>query len=398
MRIQLGINPKWFQDNLVARVLSSDAEPITVFLASLVVEQFESLFEEMVKFGEILRFKVEWPHHGFGQVRTPISLKQATEKELCDLGYFSATLVTTPENAFEICLGPPIGLRWLETPIIKQQTLKTIHKQIIQMRIGLQATNLTSASNALIPSCKCPTDLLVPYIDGVWDIALRFVCKICGKTYFCECFREALGKHYQTALEKRSYYAEHGWPHKFIRAYEQSRFRKGICHLCRDIASDLFYCHPMYGSKVMVHYGPYIMRTAIEKGISQREAENEIRDLLGIPRIGEGWISEVELLNIVRDIFSNEKVIHQASPDWLGPQRLDIYIPLLKIAIEYQGRQHYEPVEFFGGKEGFRKTQERDRQKAQACAKNDITLIYFRYDQAITREIVKQRLNDILSQ
>ncbi|NIM04544.1 MAG: hypothetical protein GTN65_02750, partial [Armatimonadetes bacterium] len=92
--------------------------------------------------------------------------------------------------------------------------------------------------------------------------------------------------------------------------------------------------------------------------ISRREAENEIRNVLGIPGIGEGWISEVELLNMVREILPEEEVVHQASPEWLGSQRLDIFIPSLRIAIEYQGRQHYEPVPFFGGDEGFRKTRE----------------------------------------
>ena len=87
----------------------------------------------------------------------------------------------------------------------------------------------------------------------------------------------------------------------------------------------------------------------MEKNIGIRDAENEIRELVGIPRIGEGWLSEANLLKIVRDIFPHEDVFHQASPKWLGKQRLDIYIPTFKVAIEYQGKQHYEPVEYFGG-------------------------------------------------
>ncbi len=143
--------------------------------------------------------------------------------------------------------------------------------------------------------------------------------------------------------------------YQFIADYNETSFRSGICHLCQDINSDLFYCHPMYGSKVKVHYGPYIMRVATEKNISQYDAENEIRDILGIPRINEGWSSEVELLNIIRNIFKDEEVVHQSSPDWLGRQRFDIFIPTQKIAIEYQGREHYEPVQYFGGEEAFKK-------------------------------------------
>jgi hypothetical protein len=124
------------------------------------------------------------------------------------------------------------------------------------------------------------------------------------------------------------------------------------------------------------------------------DSENRYREIVGVPRIGEGWVSEVELLNFVKDIFQKEKVIHQGSPGWLGLQRLDIYLPRLKLAIEYQGRQHYEPVPFFGGEEGFSRTQNLDRRKAKLCAENDVTLIYFRFDEKIGREMVESRIRN----
>ncbi len=33
--------------------------------------------------------------------------------------------------------------------------------------------------------------------------------------------------------------------------------------------------------------------------------------------------------------------------------RFDFYLPLQSVAIEYDGEQHFRPVELFGGKEGF---------------------------------------------
>jgi very-short-patch-repair endonuclease len=199
------------------------------------------------------------------------------------------------------------------------------------------------------------------------------------------------------ALEKKNHYVESGWPHKFIAAYQKSQFRESICHLCRDIPSEIFYCHPMYGSKVKVHYGPYIKRIAVEKNIEEHEAENEIRDILGIPHIGEGWVSERELLNMVKSIFPGNEIVHQASPEWLGRQRLDVFIPELRLAIEYQGRQHYEPVPFFGGEDGFRQTQERDKFKARLCSENGVTVVFFRYDEIITRELVETRIREALN-
>lgn len=401
--IQLDIDLEQFQDELVTALPTPSSQTILTLIANLVVEQFKRRLEGLVISGKALRFKVEWFRPAYildlsqtsylDPVKLPTSLRELINQKLIDLGDFFTTVVTQRDNCTEICFVPPTNLCWENPPEIKRISLKTIDKHTIRMRsLLLQAKDLVPVSYVFGAPCKCPSDLLLPYIDGVWDWALRFVCKVCGKSYFCECFRTALEKHYLKALSEQNHYAEGGWPHKFIATYQQSQFREGICHLCLDVASDLFYCHPMYGSKVRVHYGPYIVRTAIEKDITQREAENEIRDLLGIPRIGEGWISEVELLNLVREILPGKEVIHQASPEWLKRQRLDIYISSLKLAIEYQGRQHYEAVEFFGGEEGLQKTQKRDGHKAEICRANGITLIYFRYNETITGELVKQRI------
>ena len=89
-------------------------------------------------------------------------------------------------------------------------------------------------------------------------------------------------------------------------------------------------------------------------------------------------------------------VIREASPNWLGNQRLDIYIPDLKLAIEYQGQQHFEPVEIFGGKIALEKTKEMDKRKKSLCEKNGISLIYFRHDENLTIEFVEKRLNKYL--
>jgi hypothetical protein len=110
-----------------------------------------------------------------------------------------------------------------------------------------------------------------------------------------------------------------------------------------------------------------------------REAENLVRDSQGVPRVGEGWLSEVMLLNRVRALFPHAKVVHQGSPKWLGRQRFDIWIPESLIAIEYHGAQHYSPIEVFGGAEGFKAIQERDARKRALCQANDVTLIEVPY-------------------
>jgi hypothetical protein len=47
--------------------------------------------------------------------------------------------------------------------------------------------------------------------------------------------------------------------------------------------------------------------------------------------------------------------------------------------IEYDGKQHFEPIEFFGGEDGFKKTQERDEIKNVYCKACNIPLLRLPY-------------------
>jgi hypothetical protein len=106
-----------------------------------------------------------------------------------------------------------------------------------------------------------------------------------------------------------------------------------------------------------------------------RRSENEVRNAHGVPAIGTGWVGESELYDLVRSAFPEHAVMRHARPDWLSPQHLDVYLPAVPLALEYQGRQHHEPVEFFGGEAAFRRQQQRDRKKREACRKARCTLI-----------------------
>lgn len=62
--------------------------------------------------------------------------------------------------------------------------------------------------------------------------------------------------------------------------------------------------------------------------------------------------------------------------------RVDFYIKSLNTIIEYNGKQHYEPIEYFGGKEKFEKQVERDNDLRQYCKENNIRLIEISYQQS----------------
>jgi hypothetical protein len=103
--------------------------------------------------------------------------------------------------------------------------------------------------------------------------------------------------------------------------------------------------------------------------------ENEVRNKFGYRRKGEEWIGETILFYEIKQAFPNVDVIHHGRPEWLGKQHFDIWIPEWKIAIEYQGEQHYKPVSVFGGEKGFIKNLERDKRKEDLCDENGVQLL-----------------------
>lgn len=108
------------------------------------------------------------------------------------------------------------------------------------------------------------------------------------------------------------------------------------------------------------------------------ESQNEYRNSKGIPNIGEGWVSETNLFYELKKYFVDYNVIHHGKPKWLGLQHVDIWFPKYNIGIEYQGKQHDEPIEFFGGEESFKKNKERDKRKKELFKENNSTLIEVR--------------------
>jgi len=70
-----------------------------------------------------------------------------------------------------------------------------------------------------------------------------------------------------------------------------------------------------------------------------------------------------------------------------SPQRYDIFIPDLKLAIEYQGEQHFRPIERFGGEDGLKNTKLRDERKEKVSLQHSIRLEYIKFDEDIDNRI-----------
>lgn len=78
--------------------------------------------------------------------------------------------------------------------------------------------------------------------------------------------------------------------------------------------------------------------------------------------------------------FEREKIFSNCVfPDSKKHPRFDFYLPDYNTCIEYDGKQHFEPIAFFGGQESFERTKCRDNYKTEWCLQNHIKLIRIPY-------------------
>lgn len=71
----------------------------------------------------------------------------------------------------------------------------------------------------------------------------------------------------------------------------------------------------------------------------------------------------------------------------IKPMPFDFYLPKQNIIIEYDGRQHFEPIEYFGGQEKFEIQQRHDNMKNEYCKNNGISLLRIPYFKDIEEEL-----------
>lgn len=75
-----------------------------------------------------------------------------------------------------------------------------------------------------------------------------------------------------------------------------------------------------------------------------------------------------------------------------GQLSYDFYISDYNLLIEYQGIQHEVPIDFFGGKEKFKKQKEHDRRKKEYAKEHNIQLLEIWYNENIEQKL-KETLN-----
>lgn len=98
----------------------------------------------------------------------------------------------------------------------------------------------------------------------------------------------------------------------------------------------------------------------------------------------------------VRQWLDNHKIVYEVQKTFddccnIKMLPFDFYLPDYHIAIEYQGEQHYRPIDYFGGEKNFKMQQNRDNIKKNYCKNNNIKLLEISYF-----ENVEEKLNNYL--
>lgn len=156
------------------------------------------------------------------------------------------------------------------------------------------------------------------------------------------------------------------------------------------------YCEYYIGSDSVYHNEMDCYIRNILKNISFPEIK--VIDPEATLKILRGkWVHEKLLFHIIESLFPDCTVLYHYHSPWLDNLELDIYIENLKIGIEYQGIQHYEVVNHWGGAEGLEKRKFNDMKKKSLCKKNGVTLIYFKYTEPITNTYVRNKINNVLN-
>ena len=104
---------------------------------------------------------------------------------------------------------------------------------------------------------------------------------------------------------------------------------------------------------------------------------------------------ELQIISILKDNkidFIHQKKFYGCK--YKSDLIFDFFLPELNILIEYNGYQHYYPVDYFGGIVTFNNIKNRDGIKREYCLNNNIELIIIKYDENIYDKLNKKLNKD----
>lgn len=133
---------------------------------------------------------------------------------------------------------------------------------------------------------------------------------------------------------------------------------------------------------------PFYHMYYLFEGVNNKKKFDEIVTDLNFPEIR--WKSEYLMFQLVKSYFKD--AVFQYKSDIFGKQSLDVYIPNIKLGFEYQGLQHYEAIDIFGGQKHFETQMKNDKKKKEICISNNIKLIEWKYNEPINKIVLDRKL------
>lgn len=174
----------------------------------------------------------------------------------------------------------------------------------------------------------------------------------------------------------------------------------------RNIHSMTEYANNIHNNKYDYSMSIYInMKTKIkilcpEHGVFEQIPDNHISKKQGCPhcKSSKGETMVKKILNELGYKFIEEYPLYHELLPSKHPLFCDFYIDELKLIIEYNGIQHYKPVEFFGGVENLTRIQKCDdnKRKISKLCNIDILEIPYTYNSYNKiKNIILEHINTI---
>jgi very-short-patch-repair endonuclease len=106
-----------------------------------------------------------------------------------------------------------------------------------------------------------------------------------------------------------------------------------------------------------------------------------------------------ELLVFVKELYPNQRIELEHNVADRGGLYIDIFLPRLKLAFEFDGEQHFEYIEHFhGSRYNFLRAKKRDEEKDVLCRTKGITLIRVAYNEDMTKTLIHDKIDEALNE
>ena len=227
--------------------------------------------------------------------------------------------------------------------------LKRINEQNLNIEILTPYTKVTSDYQ-----CRCKTCGHIWYANGSSIIQGRVGCKECYR-------RNKTLTHEEFVKEISEINSDIEIIGEYIKSTIPIKCKCKICgHIWETRSSNLHYTGC---PACKISHGERLIKTFLENNKISFCCQKKYKTLLGI---------------------NGKKLSY------------DFYLPEYNLLIEFQGKQHEQPIEYFGGEEKFKVQQEHDRRKREYAKLHNINLLeIWYYDINNIKKILIETLNNL---